>query len=341
MDRKIIIGLILGFLMLGTACSRMQVAIPVMHPAEVDLRGKDDAVLDRIDGRGGEEIEGYLRQLLADSPTVRLRTGPRSRPGRYQTEVRTGPQPEGSILIQGQVLEYGYKEHLSQSSDTCTRRIKREGKYVDEEYTCLHYRRRGQARVRASFEVVDQSTGLVIASKTAGCVEAEETEATDATPDYIDDRAMLAKCSRQTAFEFHKTISPWTETVQASFYKDGDLPMLEKGIELARAGLWDQAISQFKNAVDAAVADPRIKPKTTARAHWDLGLAYEYTGRFDLAVLHLRRAYQLEPEKEYLREIGQVEKLREEKARLKEQLEDREEASNPSGPPRPKAPRIQ
>ncbi|MBF0530485.1 MAG: tetratricopeptide repeat protein [Deltaproteobacteria bacterium] len=100
--------------------------------------------------------------------------------------------------------------------------------------------------------------------------------------------------------------------------------MLEKGIEQARAGLWDQAVVLFNQAVAASTADPGIKPKAAARAHWDLGLAYEYTGRFDEAYSEIRKAYELTNEPEYGQELMNVKKMKEEKEELKKQLENKQ-----------------
>lgn len=304
-------------------CARMEVPIPVMHPAEINLQGRDQVKIDRVSGRGGREMEAHIREILGRSPTIKLVDATIQGPiiG-YQppTPAPGQKQSGGLIVVRGDVLEYDYDEHMSRTMTTCTRRVKRNNKYVDEQYGCPHYTRTGRVRVRAAFQVIDGETGQVIRPKSVACEDREQTQATDSTPSYIDGEDMLIKCAQKAAFDFTKTISPWVEDVKAGFYKDDALPMLEKGIELARLGQWDQAISLFKQGVAAAAADPTIKPKAAARAHWDLGLAYEYTGRFDEAYFEIRKAYELTSEPEYGQELRNVNKMRHEKEELDKQL---------------------
>lgn len=64
----------------------------------------------------------------------------------------------------------------------------------------------------------------------------------------------------------------------------------EFGIKSAKMGLWNEAISRWRKITEI---DPN-----NAKAHNNLGVAYESKGEFDLALAEYKAAIELDPENE-------------------------------------------
>jgi tetratricopeptide (TPR) repeat protein len=318
---------ILACFMLG-ACSTMKVPVPVMRPAEINLKGKNEIIIGQINGRGGEKIAAYVKEKTADSG--RLKIVDRQHLNRVLRELRMsqsdlvnlekrkklGKLMAGSILVMGNVLDNRYKENLTHDRGTCYKTVNKK----QREYTCYHYKRKGTATVKVSFDVIDIETGENLRSKVSQCVQKAQKSATDKRPERIDGGALLDSCSQSVANDFLKAICPWQQIVSAAFQKDGDLPMLEIGINYAKSGLWTDALSQFKEAVKQADSNADLSPKTAAKAYWDLGLCCEYTNRFDESVGYVKKAYALSSDAEYLKELANIEKMKKDRERLEEQM---------------------
>lgn len=65
------------------------------------------------------------------------------------------------------------------------------------------------------------------------------------------------------------------------------------GVDMARRGLWNEALFRFHEAEKADPENPRV--------HNNLGVAYEAQGDFEKALAHYKRALQLAPENRQMR----------------------------------------
>ena len=107
-------------------------------------------------------------------------------------------------------------------------------------------------------------------------------------------------------------IASYTVYVKMSFLSDGDIPDLQMGVNMAKVGNWDNAISYFQRAV-------KENPGSW-KAHYDLGMAYECTGDYEIAIERLTTAYSLNPKNSIQTEIAYCRQRIEEQRRLMEQL---------------------
>lgn len=341
---KSILLLMIFYICIIGGCARVSVPVDLIRPAEVNLSGKNIVQLAPFSGRGGLEVQSYVRTILADSDTIRLVSSEHSPPvSEYVTAISQGesttpviipewkkmemtkPEPakesEALVLIKADMLDYEYTENVYQRNFICRRRVIATGKgYVTEFDDCTHFVRKGRAGVRVAFEAVDIKTGETIAAKTPECRMSRYTEEIDGFPASLDGRAMLDRCAQKVAQDFCRVIIPWSETVKVNLYKHNLLPMLEEGIEYAKAGLWPEAVGLFEQAVEIAAADPAIDKTASARANWNLGIGYLYTERFDEAEIQVKKAYELDGRKEYIEEVKNIKNRREEKKKLSEQL---------------------
>lgn len=170
-----------------------------------------------------------------------------------------------------------------------------------------------------NIDVIDIQTGQVIKTKMLNNTCIEEKQEKEKRPDAIDKDALLNRCLYQNVVGFMRTIVPWTEIVQIPFVKDSTIPELERGINQAKMGGMVGAIRIFSGVAETSERDPSIKPKSIANAYWNLGLAYEYAWEFDRAIDAFEKAYTFYPDDAYIRERSNVERMRANRERLKEQ----------------------
>lgn len=309
-------------------CSTVGVKVPVMRPAEINLKGKKELVVGQISGREANKMSAYIKQKAVDSGYFKVIDRKHLDEVMAELELSTsdladtdsrkelGKLMTGSVLIMGNILDYNYTEDMTRETRECTKRANNKV----YKYTCTSYYRKGEAVVRAAFDVVDIETGETLRSKSLEAKRRDSTSATNEQPAKIDRNLLLDYCMQEVAKKFMRAIAPWKEIVTANFKKDGDLPMMEAGISYAQAGLWEDAMTQFTSAVEMADTNPNISPKVAALAHWNLGLAYEYTAQFEAAVSSIKKAFALSSDADYLKELKNIEKLKSDKQKLKEQL---------------------
>jgi tetratricopeptide (TPR) repeat protein len=84
-------------------------------------------------------------------------------------------------------------------------------------------------------------------------------------------------------------------------------------------GEFDEAGKIFLGAADSATTNPGIKPASIAKAYGNLGLTYEYTEKYALAIEALKKAYMLAPDQKYLNEQAAVGRRQAEAEELKRQ----------------------
>jgi len=321
-----------------SACSTVGVIVPVTKPAEINLKGKNEIIVnDIVPGdpgnsdlvRGGQILADMVREGLAES---NFKIIDRNHLGSIMAELQLGSSdlasPEGqaklgkimtgSVMVSGRMDNYDAGDKVTGEKRECTRY---EGD-TEIRYRCVVYTRTAGSNVRASFNVIDVASAQNLKTKVLTCKNSATTKATDAVPDEIDLDALREECARQVAADFNKVIAPWTQHLKAFFQKDGSLPTLETGIQYAQAGDWESAIANFQKAIDEAATNPKIKPKAAAYAHWNMGLALEFTGKFDEAIVHVKKAYEISNNKDYLGEIDNIKKMKADQAKLEEQQRD-------------------
>ena len=309
-------------------CSTVGVKVPVMRPAEINLKGKNELVVGQISGRNADKMSAYVKQKAVNSAYFKVID--RKHLDRVMAELKLstsdlvdndsrkklGKLMTGSVLIMGNILDYNYTENLSREIRECTKTVKKKV----YKYNCTQYYRNGLAVVRASFDIVDIETGETLRSKALESKRNGATSAINEQPARIDGNSLLDTCMKEVATNLIRAIAPWKDVVTANFKKDGDLPMMEAGISYAQAGLWNDALLQFKSAVEMADTNPDISPKVAALAYWNLGLTYEYTAQFEDAEKCIKKAFALSSDADYLRELKNIEKLKSENKKLREQL---------------------
>ena len=309
-------------------CSTVTVRVPVIHPAEINLHGKSELVIGTVTGPTASQVSALLKDRIVSSghfklidhshlnsvlAELQLSASDLANP---DSRRRLGKLMTGSILLAGNVERSDYHENMTRYQATCvTKSVNGKG----AKYACTSFQRTGKVSVAVNFDLIDIATSEDLKSKRVVCERTSTTNATDATPAAIDSRALLDSCMSQVVDTFMRAIAPWMGYAQVRFIKDSDLPPLEMGINYAKRGLWDDAIKEFKAAIEEADSQPDLDVDTAAKAYWDLGLAYEYTDVFDKAKENVKKAYEMTQDDSYLNEVSHIARREREQERLKEQ----------------------
>jgi len=322
MSKRIAIAALLTACLWG--CSSVGVPVTVSHPAQYNLGQHKVIALDNISGRAGLAYTSALRARLYDSGRFKIvnyagrkkaldelrlassdLSAAGSNPGLGHLEVAT-------VIITGAV-DSDYQEWMDSKTN----------QYYDKAGNCrtsTTYTRHLRGSMYGNIELTEVLSGKVLHSSTIKRTCERATAAVDSQPAPPDRSSLLQDCADADMTELMHKLLPWQETIEISYLKDSKIKDLEQGINLVRSGQTEEAIALFAAAAAAAESNPKIKAASIAKAYWDIGLAYEYSWRFDQAVEAFRNAYKIDARQMYLDEISHARQLEKDQAKLKEQL---------------------
>jgi tetratricopeptide (TPR) repeat protein len=320
-----LLGVWLGICVFVTGCGTVRVPVQVTHPAEINMASYKQVAISRIDGTLGNAFEDDLKGRLVESGRFTLVD--RARLDQIMRELnlsnndllaQSGKAAKLGKLLPATAIITGrtngkYEEKMTYEDATCYRDSKDKKGYL-----CKTYTRTGTYLTDGSIDVIDVATAQILKSRSLGNRCENKISATEANPDIIDRNALASTCSHQNVTKFMKAISPWTEMVQAPFQKDGDLPSLEAGVNLAKIGDMQGAAGTFQAAAKSAEMNPKVSPKTIAKAYFNLGLANQYSDQYDKAMEAFKKSYTLDPSDATAKEIKNCEKLQGEKRKSDE-----------------------
>lgn len=102
-------------------------------------------------------------------------------------------------------------------------------------------------------------------------------------------------------------LQPHVDKIKVELMKDSDLSELEVGNIAARERRWEDAISSFMLTIERYPNNKNIH-----KAYYNLGVAYEYTYRFEDALLYLKKAFEMSNNPIYQKEIESCERFQQE-----------------------------
>jgi tetratricopeptide (TPR) repeat protein len=302
--------------LLFCACAAAPIRVPVMRPAEIDMAPYRTVAVGELRGRADPVLSEGLAEALAATNHFQVVDQKRTASTLRELQLsfadlsdpvhaaKLGKVLGESALIYGDADE-SYREEISEE------RIKEK----DGPSTAIQ-KLFGEMTVRATFRIVDASSGRLVIAKTYEEKRSETSRGNDRRPDPID-KQQLARSARAAVVErFLRAVVPYQEFITADFHKDSDLPQLESGIGFAERGDWKKAQESFSAAAAQVEKNPDPDRKKLARAYWDLGLSYEYAGDYEKATQTLRKAHDLSQDKSMLRELEGIQRLREESRRV-------------------------
>lgn len=309
------------------------ITVSRMKPAEINLAGYTRVAVGDLRGPGGQELVAEVTAALFASKRfevldrqhlsniVKEQDLGASGAISEETAATIGQLIGSAALLVGEVSEYSYNESQDQQESTCRESYKdKDGKTQHKDVPCITYWRRAKARVAATFQVIDTTTGRVLASKNMTAKRQQDVSRVNEWPPPINAGGpWLAACRKQVVSRFMKVIAPYQVTVKVKLLDDGDLPDLEIGNNFATIGNWAKAIESYRRALGAAKMNPKIKPGEVAKVHYNLGVGLGYSGQYDEGIGALETSYGLDPDADTKVQIDKLREFKSDDARLKEQ----------------------
>jgi tetratricopeptide (TPR) repeat protein len=301
------------------ACGTVAVRVPVMKPAEVNMAPYQSVAVGEMTGNGNRQMTDALEEALVG--TNRFAVVDRQHMSLVMRELHLSStdlaDPNAAAKL-GKVVTAGAL--IFGDVQSTYREQPEENRYKDDKGVHhVFYQVKGEAYVRATFKIVDVSTGRLIVAKTYEERRDDTNRATDKRPEPIDRMALENGGRRAVVERFMKSIVPHQEFMYANFLKDSDIPQLEGGIGWAERGDWRKAQSTFNDAAQAAEKNVKLKASQVAKCYWNLGLSYEYAGDYDKAEAMIAKAYSLSNERDMLAEIDNIHRLQADAQKLAQQ----------------------
>ncbi|HEY6909835.1 MAG TPA: CsgG/HfaB family protein [Myxococcales bacterium] len=287
-----------------------------MRPAEVNMTGYQTVAVGEMNGIGQRPMGDTLEEALVGSN--RFTVVDREHVSSVMRELKLSasdladPRSAAKLgkVITAEALIFG-DVHSTYREEPDEDRFKDEKGKPHALYTL-----RGEAYVRATFRIVDVSTGRLIVAKTYEEKRDDTNRATDKRPQAIDRLSLENAARRAVVDRFMKSIVPHQEFMFANFQKDSDIPQLEGGIGWAERGDWKKAQETFNAAAQEAEKNVKLKAGQVAKCYWNLGLSYEYAGDYDKAEAMVNKAWTLSNQKEMLGEIDNIHRLQADSRKL-------------------------
>jgi curli biogenesis system outer membrane secretion channel CsgG len=301
------------------ACGSVAVRVPVMKPAEINMAPYNSVAIGGMTGNANRQMTDALEEALMN--TQRFTVVDRQHMDKVLKELqlsstdladpnaaaKLGKVVTAGALIFGDVGDQ-YREQPSESH------------YKDDKNVQHTWHQiKGEVNVRATFKIVDVSTGRLIIAKTYEEHREDTNRGLDRRADPIDRNSLERQARSAVIDRFMKAIVPHQEYQYASFQKDGDIPALEGGIGWAERGDWKKAQDAFNTAAQDSEKNVKLKANQIAKCYWNLGLSYEYAGDYDKADQMINKAYSLSNDKDMLNELDNIKRLQADAARLAEQ----------------------
>lgn len=320
-----------GILALLTgACAATTIQVPRMKPAEVNLGSVKKVAIAEVEGEDGETIADRLTKAIMESERYEVFDRQHIATLRKEQALAAGEDGAGALgkilgasaLIFGRVVKNGYSDTVNAQEAQCGQ----DGKLVK----CTNYTRVGTHRLQVSFKVIDAVSSKVLATKTVtgeafhkGDVQILGPK--DMRPEFLasnvpslGNRDEVKDAAIEEVIDsVMRMIAPYKVLVATILYEQSELPTSKAGVAAAKAGNWDIAIAKFREAVNAAEANP--EPSVKARAHYNLGVALGYSGFYDEGVKEIEKAMTLEPDEVYQKEIAAIRSFKKDDERLRAQ----------------------
>ncbi|MBI4429836.1 MAG: hypothetical protein HY562_12045 [Ignavibacteriales bacterium] len=300
-------------------CGTTTIVVPVMKPAEVNLGNLKKVAVGRVSGESARDVEddliGQLIEVEAFDVLDRSNLNKIVREYRLsmselideKTALQLGNLIGAAALIFARVADHRYSEQVLQGEP-----------YKDKEgKTHVRQTREGKARVTINFRITDLTTGRFIFSRDITHDALAQTSAVDGRPPRIEDEDLLRSARRNVVRQFVTRIAPHWENVQVKMFTESEMPELESGVSYARIREWDRAIELFKSATEKYAGH-----ESHHKAFYNLGVAYEFSARFEEAVAALHKAYELKADSDYLAEIESCRRREREYKKVQEQLQN-------------------
>ena len=260
-----------------------QVSGTVLRPAEINMAGYEQVVLEPIQGEGGDLITARLKQRLVeakfvvlDRQSMKTREGEKTLGDLGQAAPSDTPTPKvmtATVVIRGSVTVHEF----SPLTDTKTVTDSQTGR------SWTQYQPVGQANVEVAFVIVDLQTTKTIAAPSLHGMDNGAGYWSN-SPTRLDPQPIFRSACDGVVAQFMQAVASHSEQFGSLLYLDDKNTANTTGVGLFATAEYGSAAKEFESAVAFAKAQPEVKPETVANLTHNIGLAYEFAGDDQMAV---------------------------------------------------------
>jgi tetratricopeptide (TPR) repeat protein len=310
-------------LLLLASCATQSIRVPVMKPAAVDLVQFERVAVDRFEGEGCDPFSDQLAAALGSA------TNPATgKPGftvlhrkdidRALDELRDRHGSEwdqrtmqilekwrtAQIVVKGRMQRHDVErqEVKEKAKDTKGAEVQRRKEVLT-------------AHVTVCLDATDVEGNRVFDRVTMNG-EATACRYPDENKTAIDPLPLLQTARAQVVQAYMDRVLPHQEWVSVELFTDSDFPDLAVGNGYAEAGNWQQAQAAYQRALQGMTGPHQ---DVRHKGLFNLGVACEFSDRFDEARKALEEAYALGHDDLCLAELKRTGQREEEVRRLRQQ----------------------
>ncbi len=307
-----------------TACATHSIRVPVLVPAPVNLIAYDLVAVDRFHGEGCDPFSDQLAEALGSA--VNPLTG---KPGfevlhrkdidRTLDQIRDRRGDEwdkrtmemldrwrtAKVVLKGTMQQHQVDEQIVEE-----RSKDQHGKVY------VRQKRINTARVVVLLEATDVEGNRAFDTVTLHGQAGTECWLGPNSPPVVDPSPLLADARAQVVQAYLERVLPHTTHVAVDLYKDSDFPDLQVGNGFAEVGNWQAAADAYGRALQQMTGE---KAEARYMGLFNLGVAYEFSDRFDEARKTLEEAYAVGQDQRILNELRRNAAREDEVRRLREQ----------------------
>jgi len=290
----------------GCAPTSTVVQERLVRPGEINMAGQKQVTIE-ITGPNSDQFEALLKQQLGktnfdvlDRKSLNVRNGEIAL---QQLGVAGGTEPAEKI-IPAVVLFRVKIIDATASEQPISRNVSDQNGNVFTQYASA-----AKASAKASFDVIELATSKLIVTKYLENTQQMKSNQWAPQPQSFGEAqlgSMLANADMNVIGQFIETIMPHYENVNVILYNNSQFPTNETGIGLFQAKNYEQAATQFAEALALAKGQPDIKPAAIAALTSNLAMAYEFGGRATEALDLYNAAAVLDSQMAYSQSITRV-----------------------------------
>jgi tetratricopeptide (TPR) repeat protein len=270
--------------------------VPVKHPPQIVLSGAKKLAVREFTGQAGAELSDRFIQALMESgefevvdranlDAIVAEQGLQSS-GYFSTDaaIRLGQLSGCGAIFTGRVTRCSVEASPLLNAGSKRRMVN--GVRTEETV----YARKVTARITASIQLVDLTTGKTHTGKMVEATKELINEAVGGPPEPPSPEEALSGAYQEAIKQLKHMILPWTETVELVVYDDNRASLARSAGQI-RAGDFDAAVQTLE-----AVAGGEINPKDQKympKVYYNLGIALMYSGNPEKAVPILQKSLEL------------------------------------------------
>lgn len=270
--------------------------VPVTHPPQIVITGAKKVAVQEFAGDGGAELSDRFVQALMENgefevidrnnlKTILREQGLQTN-GAFSTDValRLGQLSGCGAVFTGRITRASVEPSPLLDAGQVTQ-------YINGQKTVqTKYIRKVTARITASIQLVDLTTGRTHTGKMVEATKVLQNEAIGGAPEPPSSEEALSGAYQEAISQMTRMIMPWTEIVQLVVY-DNKQASLKQSADMIKVGDFAGAAQMMQSVIDTGLEGKETK--YLPKVYYNYGIALMYSGNPQDAIPALQKSLQL------------------------------------------------